>query len=291
MNIIRLFLVTLLVIATLNATEYTLTKTAQFNPFVINGYESCEANATSKIKEAVIREYIGCITDAKDYNVNITLLSYGDRSITLNECSIEATFDVTSEYLSENDFLIGTDGVICNGYDTSLIEEKSSWKSFEIGLYVGTTGSQDNLEMTSSNSKIYYDYDSVLLYGLTASYAYKLFDSQYIGAKLLFATSSESYEGASASNAESRNDGNPSIQRFGFGAYYGYRYHIKTEFSAGLNYLNDKVTRNYTNNSYDATVNAVNLELGAGYYILPYIKLWGSVSSDASISAGVSWVY
>jgi len=154
-------------------------------------------------------------------------------------------------------------------YDTSLIGKDSSWHSFELGLYAGFTGAQDSLEISSSNSKIYYNYERVLLYGLTASYAYKLWNSQYIGAKLFFATSSESYKSSSTSTSKSRNDGDPAIQRVGAGIYYGYRYHIKTEFSAGLNYISDSVTRNYTNNSYDASVSTVNLELGAGYYVLP----------------------
>lgn len=291
MNIYRLVLAIVIFISTLNATEYTFTKTAPFNPLLVNGYESCEANATKMIREEAIKEYIGCDTDTKAYKIDVTKISQGARSITLDECSIESTFSITSEYFEKNDFLIGSYGAICMGYDTSLIEEDSSWDSFEIGVYAGYTGSQDSLEMTSGNSKIYYNYDKVLLYGLRASYAYKLFDSQYIGAKIFVATSSESYEGTETSTEKSRNDGDPAIQRFGAGIYYAYRYHLKTELSAGINFISDSVTRNYTNTSYDASVTTANLEVGAGYYVLPYMKLWGSVASDASIGFGVSWVW
>ncbi len=290
MSAFKALIVIAVLVSALTASEHTFTKTAPFNPLLVSGYDSCEANATNMIKQKALREYMGCESDAEAYKIDVTLVSHGDRSITLEECKVEATFSVTSEYLDENDYLIGSSGIICMGYDTRLMQEDTFWHSFELGVYAGFTGSQDSLEMKSSSSKIYYDYDQVLLYGVTASYAYKLLESQYVGAKLLFATASESYDD-STSTTKSRNDGDPSISRVGVGVYYGYRYHLKTELSAGLNYISDSVTRNYTNNSYDATVSTVNLELGAGYYVLPYMKLWGSLSSDVSASVGVSWVY
>lgn len=291
MNIFKLLLVIVTIVSSLNASEYTFTQTAPFNPLLSNGYEICESNATKIIKEKAVKEYMGCETDTTPYNVITSLVKEGDKSITLDECTIESTFSVSSKYLDKNDWLRGRIGAICMNYDKSLIEDNNSWYSFELGFYVGFTGAQDSLEMTSSNSKIYYDYDQVPLYGLNASYAYKLFNSQYIGAKIFLASASESYDTSSVSTTKSRNDGNPAILRYGAGLYYGYRYHLKTELSAGLNYVSDSVTRNYTNNSYSATVRTVNIEVGAGYYILPYLKIWGSISSDSSKRAGVALVW
>jgi hypothetical protein len=292
MKFTKPFLATLLLISTLSATDYTITKSAPFNPLLSNGYESCEANATKMIEQKAINEYFGCSVYLMKYDIHVKQQFLGNRSITQNECKIEATYSVSSKYLDANDYLKGSFGAICLGYDTTLTEDDTFWYSFELGVFMGTTGSQNSLEMRSSNSKIYYDYDAIPLYGLIASYEYKLFSSQYIGAKVLFATSFETYQNTSVTSSNiSRNDGNPSIKRFGAGVYYGYRYHIKTELSTGLNYTNDSITRTYINNTYNANVSGVNAELGIGYYILPYLKIWGSVTSDTSMNAGVSWVW
>lgn len=291
MNIYKLLLVAVTIISNLGANEYTFSKTASFNPLLSNGYELCEANATQMIKKEALKEYMGCSTDISPYDVITTFVKQGDRNITLDKCTIESTYSVKSKYLDKNDWLRGRFGAICMNYDTRLIKERDTWHNFELGFYMGFTGAQNSLEMSSSQSKIYYNYDKVPLYGLSASYAYKLFNSQYIGAKFFIATALETYKTSNTSMTKSRNDGNPAILRYGGGFYYGYRYHLKTELSAGVNYVSDSITRTYTNNSYTASVTAVNIEIGAGYYLLSYFKLWGSLSSDSSMRAGVSWVW
>ena len=104
MNLYKLLLIAMMLTATINATEYTFTKKSTFNPLLINGYKLCENNATQKIKEEAIATYLGCSIDTKKYEINSRLLNYGDRSITLDECSVEATYEVTSNYFDDNDF-------------------------------------------------------------------------------------------------------------------------------------------------------------------------------------------
>lgn len=125
--------------------------------------------------------------------------------------------------------------------------------------------------------------------GAQASYNHKIFNSQYLGVKVFVAKLAESY--SDTSTPTSLNDGTPSVLRVGAGAYYGYRYHLKTDFTLGANYLFDSLQRNYINNSYTANVSRVNIEASIGYLILPYLKISGTLASDISMTLGLGLVY
>ena len=275
----------------LQAQEYTMTKSAPFNPLLTHGYELCEANVTKMIEEEAVSKYMGCKVDIKRYQISVEHVSQGDRSLSLDECTIEETVTVTSEYLDNNDYLKGSSGAVCSNLDTRLIEKERSWSEYEVGVFYGMSNSQDELEMSSDDNKIYYDYAHVPMIGIQASYVHKILSSQYIGAKLFFSKAFENYEETSFSTSKSRNDGDPSILRLGAGLHYGYRYHLRTEFSVGMNYYQDTVTRTYANNTYTATVNGFNANVGVGYYVLSWMKIWANVGSDLSGNVGVSWVY
>ena len=272
------------------ATEYTITKKAHFNPLLVSGYEQCENSAINMIKKEAINDYIGCESN-NQYDISITQLRYGKRTITLDECIIEATLEINSKLLSKNNYLLGESGVICSGYNTQLIENDSSWNSLELGIYYALSSSQKSLEMISNNHKIFYDYEDVPMYGINLSYLYKIVNSQYIGIKLNYAKSFETYSQTSSLDTKSRNDGDPSISQTGATLIYGYRYHIKVEGTVGLNYTKESVIRTYTNNSYKAEITSINAEIGIGYYIVPYLKIWGDINSVLSTKVGISWSY
>jgi len=272
------------------ATEYTITKKAHFNPLLVSGYEQCENSAINMIKKEAINDYIGCESN-NQYDISITHLRYGKRKITLDECSIEATLEVSSNFLNEHNSFIGDSGIICSGYDTKLEEKNVSWSSFEVGFYYALSASQDSLEMISNNSKIFYNYENVPMYGITLSYLYKIVNSQYMGLKLNYALSFETYTNSESLENKSRNDGNPLISQLGATLLYGYRYNIKTEVTAGLNIVQESVTRTYANNSYKADIQMINIELGVGYYLFPIFKIWAEVDSGLSTKIGFSYIY
>lgn len=283
----RYLLMALLSFNVVNAQEFTITKAAPFD-ILQSTHESCQKDVMKLIEEDAINQYMGCTVDISMYDIKVTTVESINSSVTHNECSEESRVNVSSKFLDENEYYRGSNGVLCSGYDVSIEQDDTPWSSFELGLIIATSGAQSSLEMGSSDSKIYYKYDQVPMIGFNLSYLYKLFNSQYVGGKLFYASSSETYS-SSTSTTKERNDGNPAITRTGLGAFYGYRYHAKTDFTLGLNLLSDSVTRTYTNNTYTASVSGVAFEAGVGYLILPYLKLWGSLGSG--VTFGASFVY
>ena len=269
------------------AQEFTMSKSMVFD-ILTEEYETCETNALDALKSKAIEDYIGCEKDHSKYDVQVSVLSINDRGVTQDRCYLDATLEVNSTYLDAHDYFLGTMGVICQDIDTSLVESDKAWNSFEVGMFVGMSGAQEAIEMSSSGYKTTLEYDSSLMVGIVGNYNHKIFNSQFLGAKAFVAKGFESY--TDGDSATPTNDGTPSILRVGGGIYYGYRYHLKTDVSLGANYLMDSLSRTYTNTTYKATAHRVNVELGFGYLILPYLKLRGSVASDMSADIGVSWV-
>lgn len=227
----------------------------------------------------------------KGYEISLKLLKQGRRSISLSECSVEASVELSSEFLDAHEYLLGKNGAICSAYDTKLIEKESAWSSWEFGVFYTTSDTKDKLALSSDESKIFYDYANIAMYGLNATYLYKVLDSQYAGLKLSYAFAPQTYTSTPASNTKTRADGDPRISKVGAGVVYGYRYHIKTEVSTALNVYTQNVTKTYTNNTYETTFTTVDLEVGVGYYIMPSIKLWGSINSELCYALGVSYVF
>ena len=277
------------ILTSLSAKEYTITKKVSYD-ILKESYEDCDKNATKQIEEDAIAKYVGCETDLSKYSIDFRHINFGDRLVTQNHCSVESTVEVSSDFLDEHDYYLGSQGVICGGFDPSIEKNNVFWNSFELGMFVGLSGSQNEVEMSSSDTKIFVEYDSVPLVGINGAYLHKIFNSQYVGAKLFLAKGFETHS-ANSSTTTVRNDGNPSILRVGAGAFWGYRYHVKTDFSLGANYLYDSLTRNYINRTYTASMSKFNVEAGAGYLVLPYLKVWGTVASDLSANLGLSWVY
>jgi len=274
----------------LNAQEFSIIQKAPFD-ILNNTYESCEKKALNNIDAEAIRQYIGCDIDVHQYSVQVSLRHEGERSINEKECSVEATVDVKSEFLDNNTYYLGKEGLLCAGYNLAISKENEFYNSLEIGMFVGVTGTHESIQMDSSDSSIYLTYSNVPILGIQASYIYKIFTNQYIGANVLLAKGFESYSDSSSSAATVREDGNPSILRVGVGGFWGYRYHIKTDFSLGVNYVMDSLTRTYTNNTYTANIANSVAFAQVGYFLLPYMKVWGSVSSDVSANVGLSYVY
>ena len=239
MNILKLSLI-ILSVTTLYAQEYTITKVAPFNPLLVGAYKLCENNATNLIKEEAIINYIGCKSE-NSYDISVLEMKQGKRNITLSECSIETTVDVKSDILETNKYLLGKNGAICNKFDTKLVENNKRWSSFEIGIYYALSNKQEKLEMSGSDSKTYFSYDKVPMYGLNLSYLYKIVDSQYIGLKAYYMKAFETFTDTTTTG-KNREDGNPSISRVGGGISYGYRYKLQTELSATLNFYKESVT-------------------------------------------------
>jgi len=288
MILTRFFLIIALSITSIQAAELTMSKSIGFD-VLTQEYEKCETDALDALKTKAMEDYVGCKIDVSKYDVHVNVLTINDRGITQDTCYVEATLEVNSSYLDTHSYYLGSRGVLCQDINTSLEQNGKSWNAFEIGLFTGLSGPQDAIQMHSSDSTIELEYGTTLMVGLVGNYNHKIFNSQYIGAKIFLAKGFESYTDGETT-AIGNNDGTPSILRIGGGAYYGYRYHLKTDFSIGVNYLMDSLTRNYTNNSYKATVQRFNAEASVGYLVLPYLKLWGSVTSDMSASIGVSWV-
>ncbi len=276
-------------LTSLHATEYTITKKVSYD-ILKESYGECDKNATSLIEKDAIERYVGCQADLSKYSIDFRHINFGDRLVAQDHCSVESTVEVSSDFLDEHDYYLGSHGVICGGFDPSIEKNNVFWNSFELGVFVGFSGSQNEVEMSSSDAKIFVEYASVPLVGINGAYLHKIFNSQYVGAKLFLAKGFE-VQPENSSTITVRNDGNPSILRVGTGAFWGYRYHVKTDFSLGANYLYDSLTRNYTNRTYTANVSKFNVEAGAGYLVLPYLKVWGTVASDLSANLGLSWVY
>ncbi len=282
MKNIQLALLSSLIISTLQAKEFTITQSAPFDILTMS-YKECEKNALKKIEEKAIIEYIGCSVDTSSYDIKVRHIREGEKSVDKESCNVESTVSVESTYFINNPEYLGKDGLLCGGYD-------SDSHSFELGLFAGVSGLHENVKLSSSSdTSILLNYSNVTLVGLHGSYMYKIFDSQYLGAKLLVAKGFETYTSSEYTNP--REDGNPSLFRLGMGAFWGYKYHEKTSISLGVNYLMDSVTRNYVNNSYSANVSSVNVEATVGHFVLPYMKVWGSLASDVSANVGVSFVY
>jgi len=288
MTLKRVFLLIALSVSLMQAEEFSMSKSIAFD-VLTQDYEKCEQDALEALKTKALEDYVGCKADVSMYDVNVNILSIEDRGITQDTCYIQATLEINASYLDTHSYYLGAHGVLCQNIDTSLEQTGKSWNSFEIGLFTGLSGAQEAIQMSSTDTTIELEYDTTLMVGIVGNYNHKIFDSQYIGVKVFIAKGFESYTDEDPS-AVVRNDGTPSILRVGGGAYYGYRYHLKTDFAIGANYVLDSLTRNYTNASYEARVRKFNAEASVGYLILPYLKLSGSVASDMSANIGVSWV-
>lgn len=289
MMLYKSLLIMVTVLTALSAQEYTITKKVSYD-ILKESYEDCDRNATMQIETSAIEKYIGCEADLSKYSIEFRHINFGDRLVSQNQCSVESTVEVSSDFLDAHDYYLGPQGVICGGFNPSIEKNNVFWNSFEFGIFVGLSGSQNEIEMSSSDTKIFVEYDTVPLVGINGAYLHKIFNSQYVGAKLFLAKGFE-VQPESGSTTAVRNDGNPSILRVGTGAFWGYRYHLKTDFTVGANYLYDSLARNYTNRTYTTSVSKFNVEAGAGYLILPYLKVWGTVASDLSANLGLSWVY
>lgn len=278
-----------LMLTRLSAEEYNITKTVDFDT-LNHSYDACEARMIDAMYQTAIEKYIGCKTDVSAYDIKIYPKSIRKRAINIDSCSIESTVKVTSEFLESHDYYRGNRGVICGGYDPAIEVEDAFWNSFEVGVSVGLSGKQEEVKLRGDNKEIFLEYDTTMLVGMNAAYRYKIYDSQYIGLKVFVAKGFESYTD-NISSKKVRNDGSPSILRLGGGALWGYRYHVKTDFSLGANYLYDSLSRNYINMRYTGNISRFNVEAVAGYLVMPYLKIWGSVASDLSANIGISGVF
>lgn len=282
-------LIAVLSVSSLGAKEFTVTEESPFDILKMS-YETCEKNVLEKIKKEAIKQYVGCDVDVASYSIETRLISEGERSIGTDICSVEATLHVSSDFLDNNSYYLGEEGLLCAGYNLSISKEDEFYNSFELALFAGVSGSRDSVRMDSSDSSIYLKYSNIPLFGLKASYLHKIFTNQYLGANAFIAKGFETYTDSS-SDVVVREDGNPAILQLGAGVFWGYRYHIKTDISLGVNYVMDSLTRNYTNETYTRDIATTVGTLQLGYFILPSMKIWGSFSSDVSASAGLSYVY
>ncbi len=276
-------------LVTLHAEQYTIEKASPFD-ILTQSHESCEANATRQIELEALERYVGCKADVAQYNITMREVERLNQKVTQDSCSVESTVELASPFLDEHSYYRGSMGVICQGFDRAIEKDDASWQNFELGMFVGLSGAQSEVEMADDVSKIFVEYDSMMLVGINGAYIHKIFNSQYIGARLLVAKGFESYND-NVSTTKVRNDGTPSLLRLGAGAMWGYRYHMKTDISLGVNYLYDNLSRSYTDRTYTASVGRANAELSVGYLVIPQVKLWASVASDVSANVGVSWVF
>jgi len=282
-------LVLLLASMIINAKEYNIVEASPYNPYE-DRYETCEKEAVSHVENSAMKKYYGCTPKEVD-NIDFEILSYSNREITPDSCRITVKVNVTSSTLESNPYLIENNLIACAGFDMALVDKQTSWKGGEVGAFIGLSSTQDALELSSGKRRIYYDYAQVPLIGLLASYAYEVYSHHQIGVKAILSKSFESYESTSYSSKKSRNDGDPDILHLETGIYYGYRYHIKNEFSVGTNVYLDQVERHYSNGDYEGSVLSGNIELGYGYYVNPQFKIWTKITQDFSGNIGMSWVY
>lgn len=286
MQIMKKLFFLVLLVSISDAQEFIIKKSIPFD--ILNtSIESSERDLLNIIEKNAITRYIGCSLDSLNYDIKTKIVDIDDRKIAQDKYFIKVTLDISSEFFSKHDYY---KDILCKGYDTSLEIDNKIWNSFEMGLFIGLSDSKDSLDMKSKNTKIYYKYSKVPLVGLNLSYLYKILDSQYLGIKLFSAFSVET-NSKSTSDTKVRNDGNPAILRVGVGTFYGYRYHLKTDFTLGANFISDSVTRTYTNRTYEAIVSSVNIEAGIGYLIFPSLKLFLGLASDTSVNTGISFVY
>ena len=277
-----LILLGAIIISSLNAKEFTLTQSAPFDILTMS-YKECEQNALKQIEKEVITHYIGCQTDVSAYDIKVTFVEKGRAKIEQKSCNVEATFDVTSDYLDSNPQYLGKKGSLCGEY------QSDSLNSFEVGLYGGVSGSHEEVELKSDDKSITLNYSHVTLVGLNIAYMHRILSNQHIGVKAIVAKGFETYTTSDVSTP--REDGDPSITRLGAGLFWNYRYYEQVEFKVGANILMDAVTRNYINNSYTANVTSFNAEATIGYYVLPSVKIWTALASDISANVGISYVY
>jgi len=288
----KLFFVLFVIVFNLYAQQFFITKKEPIDLTKQNGYDICEANATNKARVSAINQYFGCsVNDYVKQKVFIKFDGHRKRELTLQECKIESIFSVSSVFFDQHKYLLGKYAPLCRGYDISLIEQKQKWYSFELGVYRGNSGTQNKLELKSNQRKIYYRYSDIAMYGFNFSSIYKTFPSQYIGVSFFSAMSFETYANNISEETKIRNDGDPLILRYGTTLFYGYRYHLQTEFKIGMEYFVDTIKRNYSNYSYSIKFKAFTINFGVGYYIFSNIKIWMEMPLDQRLKLGVSYVF